>query len=56
MNTASNTASAIIRTRETLLVARLLVSSGGLGGAPGSLIDDVGLVDGVLVVGFCEGC
>ena len=56
MNTTSNAASAILRTRESLLVARLLVGSGRLGGASGSFADDVGLIDGVLVVGFCGGC
>jgi hypothetical protein len=54
MNTTSNTTSTILRARETLLVARLLVGSGGFGGASGSFVEDVGLVDGVLVVGFCR--
>jgi hypothetical protein len=56
VNTASNTAGTIVGTRKTLLIAGLLVGAGGLGGASGSLVQDVGLVDGVLVVGFCEGC
>jgi hypothetical protein len=56
VNTTSNTASAIVRARESLLVARLLVGSGGFGGASGSLVEDVGLVDGVLVVGLCGVC
>jgi hypothetical protein len=54
VNTASNTAGTIVGTRKTLLIAGLLVGAGGLGGASGSLVQDVGLVDGVLVVGFCE--
>ena len=55
MDTASNTASAIVRAWKTLLVTGLLVGAGGFGGASGSLADDVGLVDGVLFVGFCWG-
>jgi hypothetical protein len=56
VNTASNTAGTIVWARESLLVAGLLVGSGGFGGAAGSLVENVGLVDGVLVVGFCQGC
>ena len=49
---ASNTAGAIIRAREALLVAGLLVGTGRLGRASGALVDDVALVDGVLLVGL----
>jgi hypothetical protein len=52
----SNTAGAIFRTRETLLVTGLLVGAGGLGCASGALVDDVALVNGVLLVGLCSKC
>ena len=52
VGTTSNTAGAIFRARETLLVARLLVGAGRLGRASGALADDVVLVDGVLIVGL----
>jgi len=50
----SNSAGAILRARETLLVTRLLVGAGRLGCTSGALVDDVALVDGILLVGLCE--
>ena len=51
----SNTAGAILRARKTLLVAGLLVCAGRLGCASGTLVDDVALVNGVLLVGLWKG-
>ena len=48
----SNTAGAILRAGEALLVAGLLVGTGRLGRASGAFVDDVALVDGVLLVGL----
>jgi hypothetical protein len=54
VGSASNTAGAIFRTRETLLVTGLLIGAGRLGCASGALLDDVALVDGVLLISFCS--
>lgn len=48
----SNTAGAIFRTRETLLVTGLLVGARRFGRASGALADNVVLIDGVLIVGL----
>ena len=53
VGTTSDSAGAVLRARETLLVTRLLVGTGGLGRTSGALIDDVALVNGVLLVGLC---
>jgi len=53
VGSASDTAGAIVRARETLLITRLLVGARRLGRASGALVDHVALVDGVLVVGLC---
>lgn len=54
LNTAlGDTAGAIIRAREALLITRLLVGAARLGRTSGALRDHVALVDGVLVISLC---
>lgn len=50
----SNTAGAIVRAREALLIAGLLVGTGRLGRASGALVDDIALIDSALLVGLCN--
>ena len=54
VGTTGDSAGAVLGARETLLIARLLVCTGGLGRTSGALVDDVALVDGVLLVGLCQ--
>jgi hypothetical protein len=48
-----STVRAIRSGTKTLLITRLSIGAGLLGSAAGTLVEDVALVDGILLVAFC---